>query len=259
MVFDWNLSLVIEIYLVLGVRDLVLLTLVVVWFRFRFRFQLLLDTGGIDDDGRFTLDRALVLTDAAPGALLFLDDRAFLVVANDGLIGALLVADKTDLIRVPGDASGLIDVGHPHLNQAFLFERNRLDRLGGANPSAEITEFLTVSDPGNKPWRVKARKACLQEGRLERIVGTDLQTLCTPGAGSDESLFRQRTRRTNQPVIGSPALRLKRVGLDHQRRCQTKGEGAKNIPPRKVHPFHRLPIGETQNGKKRPGAGIRGI
>ena len=71
-------------------------------------------------------------------------------------------------------------MGDPHLNEAFLFNRDRPDRLRGANPSAEIAEFLTVSDSGNESRGVKTSKACLQEGRLKRIVGTDLQTLPAP-------------------------------------------------------------------------------
>jgi hypothetical protein len=153
-------------------------------------FQLLLDTGGIDNNGGLALNRTLVLADAAPGALLFFDARAFLLVSHDGLIGALLVTDQADFIRIPGDAPGLIDVSHSHLNQPFLLERNRLNRLSGTDPSAEITKFLAVSDPGNKPWRIKTGQTRFQEGRLERIIGTNLQTLSTPCARGNESLFR---------------------------------------------------------------------
>ena len=127
----------------------------------RFWFQFLLDAGGIDDDGGFPIDRALVFADAAACALLLFDDGTFLIIPDNGLIGALLIADEADFIRIPGDAPGLVNVGHPHLDKALLFDSERPNRLGGANPSAEITELLTISDPGNKPRRVETCKTCL--------------------------------------------------------------------------------------------------
>jgi hypothetical protein len=167
--------------------DLTGLTLVVV---VGLGFQLFLSTGGIDNDGRFALNRTLVLTNTAPGALLFFDHRAFLVVAYNRLIRALLIADKADLIRVPGDAAALIDMRNSHLDQAFLFDGNRPDRFCGANPSAEIAEFLTVSNTGNKSRGIKTCKACLKKGGLERVVWTYFQTFTTPGANGDKFFLR---------------------------------------------------------------------
>ena len=130
---------------------------IVIWFG----LDLLLDTGGINDDGGFPVDRALVFTDAAACALLLLDDGTLLIIPNNGLIGALLIADEADFIRIPGDAPGLVNVGHPHLDKALLFDSERPNRLGRTNSSAEITELLAISDPGNKPRRVETCKARL--------------------------------------------------------------------------------------------------
>ena len=126
----------------------------------RFWFQLLLGTKGVDDDGRFSIDRAFVLTDAATGTLLFFNDGPFLVIAYDGMVGTLFITDKTDLIGIPGNASRLVDMGDAYLNEAFLFNGKRPDRVRRADPSAEIAEFLTVSDPGDKPRGIEASQAC---------------------------------------------------------------------------------------------------
>jgi len=170
----------------------------------------------MDNDGGFAIDRAFVFADAAPRALLFFNDGPFLVVADNGLVGTLFIADQADLVRIPGDASGFIDVGHPYLNQSFLFKRDRPDCLCGANPPAEIAELLTVSDSRHKPRGVETCKTRFKKGRLERIIGTNFQTLPATRADRDKSFFRQRTRGPNQPVIDLPAFRLKRVGFDHQ-------------------------------------------
>jgi len=67
------------------------------------------------------------------------------------MIRTLFVTDKTDLLRIPGDASRLVDMGNPHLNEALLLNGKSPNCLRGADSSAEITKFLTVTDPGNKP------------------------------------------------------------------------------------------------------------
>ena len=103
-------------------------------------------TGGINDDGRFPIHRAFIFTDAAASALFFFHNRTLLLITHDGVIRALLIADKADFFRIPGDASCLVNMGHTHLDKAFLFYEKRPDRLGGANPSTKIAEFLTVTD-----------------------------------------------------------------------------------------------------------------
>ncbi len=80
------------------------------------------------------------------------------------MVGALFITDETDLLRIPGNASRLVDMGNSHLNEALLFNGKSPDGLRRANPSAEIAEFLTVADPGNKTRGIEASQACLQEG-----------------------------------------------------------------------------------------------
>ncbi len=118
-------------------------------------FQLFLDTGGIDNDCRFALNRTLVLTDTASSALLFFDHRALLVVTHNRLIRALLIADKADLLRIPCNTSGLVDMGDPYLDEAFFFKGNRLNGFNRADPSAKIAELFAVTDAWDKPRRVK--------------------------------------------------------------------------------------------------------
>jgi hypothetical protein len=160
----------------------------------------------MNDDRSFTVDGAFVFTDAATGALLFFDNGPFLVITHDRLIGTLFIANKADLIRIPGNTPCFIDMGNPDLKEAFFFNRHRPDRLSGANPPAKIAEFLTVSDSWNQSRRVKASKACFQKCGLKRIVWTDLQTFPAPCANRDEFFFRQGPWRTDQPVILQAAL-----------------------------------------------------
>jgi len=124
----------------------------------------LLHSRRIDDDRRFSIDGTFVFTDAAARTFFFFDDWAFLVIANNRLIRTLFVAHETDLLRVPGDASCLVDVSDTHLDEAFLFKGDNLNGFGRADPSAEIAEFLTISDTGHEPRGVKASESSLQEG-----------------------------------------------------------------------------------------------
>ena len=163
---------------------------VVIGIVIRIGGDLFLGAGGIDDDSGLAIDRALVLADPAARAFLFFDDRTFLLVTDDGLIGALFITHEADLIRIPGDASGLIDVGHSHLNQPLLFKGNGPDRLGGTNPSAEVAELLAVPYARHKPGCIKTRQSCFQEGRLEGVIGADLEALPASGTGGDKALFR---------------------------------------------------------------------
>ena len=71
------------------------------------------------------------------------------------MIGTLFITDEADLLRVIGNASVLIDMSHPDLNEAFLLNGERPNRFGGANPSAKIAELFTISDPGNQPGRIE--------------------------------------------------------------------------------------------------------
>ena len=118
----------------------------------------------IDDDRCLSIDGTFVFADAAARAFFFFDDWALLVIANNRLIRTLFVAHETDLLRVPGDASCLVDVSDSHLDEAFLFKGENLNGSGRADPSAEIAEFLTISDTGHEPRRVKASESSLQEG-----------------------------------------------------------------------------------------------
>ena len=118
----------------------------------------------IDADRCFSIDGSFVLADAAARAFFFFYDWALLVIANNRLIRTLFVAHETDLLRVPGDASCLVDVSDTHLDEAFLFKGEILNGFGRADPSAEIAEFLTISDTGDKPRGVKASESSLQEG-----------------------------------------------------------------------------------------------
>ena len=118
----------------------------------------------MNDDRSLTIDRAFVFTDAATGALLFFDNGTFFIIAYNGVVGTLFVTDEADLLRIPGNASRLVDMSDSHLNEALLFNGKSPDRLGRADPSAEITEFLTVADPGNKTRGIEASQAGFQEG-----------------------------------------------------------------------------------------------
>ncbi len=109
----------------------------------------------MDDDGGLSVDRTLVFADAAARAFFFLDDGALLLITHDRLIGTLLVADETDLLGIPGNTPGFIDMGDTHLEETLLFKGKISDRLCGANLPAEVAEFFTVTDTGNKPWCVK--------------------------------------------------------------------------------------------------------
>ena len=154
------------------------------------RSQYFLNAGRINDNRRFTIDRALILADSAACTLLFLNDGTFFLITHNSLIGTLLIADQTDLVCIPGDASGLIDMRDPHLNEALFFYGKRLDRSRGANPATEITKFFAVANPGNESGGVEAGQTGFQEGRLEGIVGTDLQTLAASRAHGHEFVFR---------------------------------------------------------------------
>ena len=131
-----------------------------------FGLQLLLDTGGIDDNRGFAIDRAFVFADAAARALFFFDDGALLVVTDDGLIGTLLIANKADFFRVPRNTSRLVNMSDPHLEEPFFLDGKRPDGFGGTNPSAKITELFTVADSGNESRCVKASQARLQKSGL---------------------------------------------------------------------------------------------
>jgi hypothetical protein len=118
----------------------------------------------IHDDRCLSIDGTFFFTDAAARAFFFFYDWALLFIANNRLIRTLFVAHETDLLRVPGDASGLVDVSDTHLDEAFLFKGEILNGFGRADPSAEIAEFLTISDTGHEPRGVKASESSLQEG-----------------------------------------------------------------------------------------------
>jgi hypothetical protein len=49
-------------------------------------------------------------------------------------------------------------MSHTYLDETFFFKGKGLDRLRRANPSTKIAELFTVTDAGNKPWRVKTGK-----------------------------------------------------------------------------------------------------
>ena len=131
---------------------------------FRFGFQLLLGAKGVDDNGCFSIDGTLIFTDAATSALLFFDNGTLFIITHNGMVRALFVTDETDFLRIPGNTSRLIDMGNAHLNEAFLLKGESPDRLRRADPSAEIAEFLTIANPGNKPRGVETSQARLQEG-----------------------------------------------------------------------------------------------
>jgi len=124
--------------------------------------QYFLNTGRIDDNRRFPIHRALVLADSAPCTFFFLNDRTFLLIPHNRLIGTLFIADQTDLVCIPGDASGLIDMRDPHLNEALFFYGKRLDRSRGANPATEITKFFAVANPGNESGGVETGQTGFQ-------------------------------------------------------------------------------------------------
>jgi hypothetical protein len=109
------------IYLLFGAWDLVLVLVVVG----RFGRQFLLNAGGVDDDGRFPVDWALVLTDATARALLFFNDGPLLLITHDRMVGTLLIADEANLFRIPGNASGFVDMSDTHLEETFFFNGER--------------------------------------------------------------------------------------------------------------------------------------
>ena len=120
-----------------------------------FWLQFLLNSGGIDDDGGFSINRAFVFADATARTLFLFHNGALLLVTHNCLVGKLFITDEADLLRVIGNASVLIDMSHPDLNEAFLFNGERPNRFGGANPSAKIAEFFAISDTGNQPRRIE--------------------------------------------------------------------------------------------------------
>jgi hypothetical protein len=79
------------------------------------------------------------------------------------MIRALLVADKADFVRIPANASCLVDMSDTHLDEALFFNRKRPDRFCRTNSPAKIAEFLTIPNPGNEPRRIKAGETCFQE------------------------------------------------------------------------------------------------
>jgi len=165
------------------------------------RSQYFLNAGRINDNRRFTIDRALILADSAACTLLFLNDGTFFLITHNSLIGTLLIADQTDLVCIPGNASCFIDVCDSHLDEAFFFYGKRFDRCRGANPAAEITKLFAVADPGNESRRVETGQARFQESRLKGIVGTNFQALATPRAHGHKFVFRQGSGRSNQTVV----------------------------------------------------------
>jgi len=213
------------------------LALVIVWLG----FQLLLYTGGVNDNRCFPIDRAFVFADTTACTLLFFDNGTLLLIPHDRVIGTLLITDKTDLLRIPSDASRLVDVSHPHLKEAFLFEGQIPDRFSRTNLYTKIAELFTVTDTGNEPWCVEPCKACFQESRLKGIIGANLQTLPASRTDGDKFPFREGPGRPDKPAIPQPAFSLQRIGLDHQGGYEAKTEGAQNIPSREIHAFNSLP------------------
>ena len=120
-----------------------------------FGFEFFLDAGGVNNDGCFSIDRTFVFADAAARAFFFFHDGAFLIITDDGMIGTLLVTDKADFFRIPGNTPCLIDMSNPHLEEALFLYGNGSDRFRGTNPSAKIAELLTIPNSGNEPWRIK--------------------------------------------------------------------------------------------------------
>jgi len=114
-----------------------------------------LHTRRIDDDGRFSIDRALVLADATACAFLLFYDGTFFLVTHNRLVGTLFITDEADLFRIPGNAPGLVDMGDSHLDESFFLEGKRPNGFGGADPSAKIAEFFAISDSGNQPGRIE--------------------------------------------------------------------------------------------------------
>ena len=118
--------------------------------------QYFLNAGRINDNRRFPVNRALIFADSAARTLLFFNDGTFFVITHNSLIGTLLVADQTDLVCIPGNASCFIDVCDSHLDEAFFFYGKRFDRCRGANPTTEITKLFAIADPGNESGGVEA-------------------------------------------------------------------------------------------------------
>ena len=152
--------------------------------------QYFLNAGRINDNRRFTIDRALILADSAACTLLFLNDGTFFLITHNSLIGTLLVADQTDLVCIPGNASCFIDVCDSHLDEAFFFYGKRFDRCRGANPTTEITKLFAVADPGNESGGVETGQTGFQEGGLEGIVGADFQALAASRTHGHKLAFR---------------------------------------------------------------------
>jgi hypothetical protein len=76
------------------------------------------------------------------------------------MIGALFITDKADLLSIPSNASGLVDMSDTYLGETFLFNRKRPDGFSGTDASTKIAEFFTVSDAGNEPGCIKTCQAC---------------------------------------------------------------------------------------------------
>jgi hypothetical protein len=117
--------------------------------------QFLLNARGVDDDGRFPIDRTFVLTDATARALLFFNGRPLLLITHDRMVGTLLIADEANLFRIPGNASGFVNMSDTYLEEALLFNRKRPDRICGTDPPAKIAEFFAVANAGNEPRSIK--------------------------------------------------------------------------------------------------------
>jgi hypothetical protein len=79
------------------------------------------------------------------------------------MVGTLFIADETDLILIPGNAPGLVDVSNTHLDEALFFNGKGPNRLRGTDPSTKIAEFLTIANTRNEPGRIEPCQARLEK------------------------------------------------------------------------------------------------
>jgi hypothetical protein len=80
------------------------------------------------------------------------------------MVGTLFIADEADFILIPGNAPGLIDVSHSHLDEAFLFDGEGPNRFGRTDPTAKIAKLFTIANARDETGRIESCQARFQKG-----------------------------------------------------------------------------------------------
>ncbi len=135
-------------------------------------------------NGRFTIDRAFILADAAPNTaiaqymgkldryrrIVFCPD--FFLFQLNGFIGygTHLFTNNARLVIRPGDAATLVDISFADRALLLFFQAQWGNRLHGAYLSTEVAGEVAVSHAWDQDRRPEAFGACL-EGRWLKGIG----------------------------------------------------------------------------------------